>query len=82
MIFVIFISIHLVIVCVVLFGAHMRRIRLYPLNPVVTALHQSSLVPHKNQMPTPCSLLPNNFSRFDGICWLGLDSTCLVCIGR
>jgi hypothetical protein len=33
---VIFISIHLVIICVVLLGAHMRRTRLYPLNLGVT----------------------------------------------
>jgi hypothetical protein len=34
--FVTIISIHLVIICVVFFGAHMRRNRLYPLNPGVT----------------------------------------------
>jgi hypothetical protein len=31
-----FISIHSVIICVVFFGAYMRRTRLYPLNPGVT----------------------------------------------
>jgi hypothetical protein len=32
-----FISIHSVIICVVFFGAYMRRTRLYPLNPGVTS---------------------------------------------
>jgi hypothetical protein len=36
MILVIFISIHFFIICDVFFGAHMRRTRLYPLNPGVT----------------------------------------------
>jgi hypothetical protein len=34
--FVTFISIHLVIVCVIFFDAHMRRTRVYPFNPGVT----------------------------------------------
>jgi hypothetical protein len=33
-----FISIHSVIICVVFFGAYMRRTRLYPFNPGVTLI--------------------------------------------
>jgi hypothetical protein len=52
MIFVTFISIHFVIICVVLLWAHMRRTRLYPLNPGVAQTMETFLRCFINACPS------------------------------